>query len=76
MKRKRNATAHSEHESLVEPSEVQHLTPVATNHQVPRRLCKQEVTGSIPAGSIFLVGKQTRVVDLVGFVSEPVDGAM
>jgi len=52
MKQKRNATAHSEHESLVEHSEIQHLAPVATNHQVPGRLCKQEVTGSIPVGSI------------------------
>jgi hypothetical protein len=51
----------SDRQRTRKPLVYRHLSPATTTDQAPDRLCKQEVAGSIPAGSIFLVGKLTVI---------------
>jgi hypothetical protein len=51
----RKTAATSDRQRTRKPLFYRHTRPAATTDQAPDRLCKQEVAGSIPAGSIRTV---------------------
>jgi hypothetical protein len=52
IKQTRKTAATSDRQRTHKPLFHRHSRPTDTTHQTPDRLCKQEVTGSIPVGSI------------------------
>src|ERR1035441_6312771 len=51
IKQTRKTAATSDHQRTLEPLFYRHTRPAETTDHTPDRLCKQEVTGSIPVGS-------------------------
>jgi hypothetical protein len=58
-KQMRKTTAINGHQRVPDSTLISHLGAMGTVRQVLGRLCKQEVTGSIPVGSTELVCAQT-----------------
>jgi hypothetical protein len=64
IKQTRKTAATSDHQRTRKPLFHRHSRPADTTHQAPGRLCKQEVAGSIPAGSTLEMPANRHVLGL------------